>query len=199
MIRSFASRALRNFWDSGVCDGIGPEIGTVLLRRLDFLDAAVRLAELRMPGLALHAAAGRSPRICRIHVTGPCLLAFDWRGGFARSVALHSSLSGHSGGKKHKARGPARLPTHPGAVLREDAMPALGISVIAAAAQMSVSRQTLHRVLAETASVTPEMALRIGRLCGNGAAVWLRMQLAHDLWRADQAMGAEATGLRAVA
>jgi len=41
---------------------------------------------------------------------------------------------------------------------------------------------TLHRLLACKARVTPGMALRLGRYCGNGAELWLRMQNAHDLW-----------------
>ena len=48
----------------------------------------------------------------------------------------------------------ARAPTHPGAILREDVLPALGISVSQAARDLGISRQMLHRILAEEASVT---------------------------------------------
>ena len=88
-------------------------------------------------------------------------------------------------------RAPARPPTHPGAVLREDVLPALELSVSEAARRLGVTRQTLHRVLAESSSVTPEMALRLGRLCGNGPGIWLRLQQHHDLWQAEQKLGAE--------
>lgn len=40
-------------------------------------------------------------------------------------------------------------------------------------------------------AVTPEMALRLGRFCGNGPDLWLRMQQAHDLWRAREELRAE--------
>jgi len=40
-----------------------------------------------------------------------------------------------------------REPTHPGAVLREDVLPALQLSVAEAARRIHVSRQTLHAVL----------------------------------------------------
>jgi addiction module HigA family antidote len=83
-------------------------------------------------------------------------------------------------------RDAARPPTHPGAVLREDVLPALGISVSAAAETLHISRQMLHRILSETAAITPEMAVRIGKLCGNGPHVWLAMQQAHDLWHAER-------------
>lgn len=77
-------------------------------------------------------------------------------------------------------------PHHPGAELREIVLPALSMSVAKAAALMRVSEQTLHAVLAEKHAVTPEMALRIGKFCGNGPGTWLRMQQEHDLWLAAQ-------------
>lgn len=79
-----------------------------------------------------------------------------------------------------------RPPTHPGAILREDVLPALNLSVSEAARQLRVTRQTLHRVLAETSGVSPEMAVRLGKFCGNGPGIWLRMQQAFDLWHAEQ-------------
>jgi addiction module HigA family antidote len=82
-------------------------------------------------------------------------------------------------------------PTHPGALLREDVLPALGLTVTEAARQLRVSRQMLHRILAEEASISPAMALRLGRFCGNGPGLWLRMQQAHDLWVAEREMSAE--------
>lgn len=87
--------------------------------------------------------------------------------------------------------GPAWPPTHPGEVLREDVLPALGLSVTDVAAKLRVSRQALHNVLAEKASVSPEMALRLGKLCGNGPGLWLRMQQAWDLWNAERELAEE--------
>src|SRR5262245_12246015 len=89
----------------------------------------------------------------------------------------------------HKARPVGkriRPPTHPGAILREDVFPALGLSVSEAARQLGITRQTLHRILGEKAAVTPEMAVRLGRFCGNGPGIWLRLQQAYDLWRAER-------------
>jgi addiction module HigA family antidote len=86
---------------------------------------------------------------------------------------------------------PAWPPDHPGADLREDILPALGVPVTKAAEMMGVSRQTLHAILAERQSVTPEMALRIGKFCGNGPGFWLRLQMQHDLWNAEREMADE--------
>lgn len=76
-----------------------------------------------------------------------------------------------------------REPTHPGAVLRDIVLPALEIGVSEAARQLRVTRQALHRVLAGDAAVSPEMAARLGKFCGNGPEIWLRMQNDYDLWR----------------
>jgi addiction module HigA family antidote len=58
--------------------------------------------------------------------------------------------------------------------------------VAEAAAHLGVTRQTLHRILSERTAVTPEMALRLGKFCGNGPGLWLRMQQAYDLWHASE-------------
>jgi antitoxin HigA-1 len=88
-------------------------------------------------------------------------------------------------------RRPGRAPAHPGEVLREDVLPAMRVSVSAAARELRVSRQTLHAVLAGKAAVTPEMAVRLGKFCGNGPGLWLRMQQARDLWQAEQRLADE--------
>lgn len=75
-----------------------------------------------------------------------------------------------------------RQPTHPGAILREDVLPDLGISVSALARALYVSRQTVHGILNESKPITPNTALRLGKFIGNGPGVWLRMQEAYDLY-----------------
>jgi antitoxin HigA-1 len=78
-----------------------------------------------------------------------------------------------------------RTPTHPGAILRKDVLPSLaGMSVSAFARCLGVSRQTLHAVLAERSGISPQMALRLGKLLGNGSQLWLDLQIKHDLWQA---------------
>jgi plasmid maintenance system antidote protein VapI len=44
----------------------------------------------------------------------------------------------------------------------------------------------LLSILAGRSAVSPEMAVRLGKFCDNGAGFWLRMQDAHDLWHAEQ-------------
>jgi addiction module HigA family antidote len=79
-------------------------------------------------------------------------------------------------------------PVHPGEILREDVLPALELSVTEAAVKLGVTRQTLHRILTREnpRPVTPEMAVRLGKLCGNGARLWANLQSAYDLWHAER-------------
>ncbi len=83
-------------------------------------------------------------------------------------------------------REPQMSPVHPGEMLRDEVFPALKLSVSEAARQLGVSRQTLHRIMAGTHSITPEMAVRIGKFCGNGPGLWLRIQQRYDLWHVEQ-------------
>lgn len=72
---------------------------------------------------------------------------------------------------------------HPGELLREDIMPALGRPQTEIARLLGISRQMLHAILTERATVTPEMALRLGKLCGNGPELWINLQTRYDLER----------------
>ena len=83
---------------------------------------------------------------------------------------------------------PNREQTHPGAIRREDVLPAIGEPVMTVAKKLGVTRQHLHKILAETAPVTPEMAVRLGKFCGNGPGLWLALQQAYDLWHAERAL-----------
>lgn len=89
------------------------------------------------------------------------------------------------------ARRPNRPPTHPGAILRDTVLPEIGLTVTDVADKLHVTRQQLHRVLSEKSGVSMEMALRLGKFCGNGENVWIRMQDAYDLWHARQKLGDE--------
>jgi addiction module HigA family antidote len=82
-------------------------------------------------------------------------------------------------------------PTHPGAILREDVLPALGKPKTEIAALLGVSRQTLYDILAEKQPVTPAMALRLGKLLGNGPDLWLNLQRKHDLHTAERELAKE--------
>lgn len=82
-------------------------------------------------------------------------------------------------------------PPHPGETLREDILPALGLTVTQAAEQLGITRAALSRVLNGRAGISPTMALRLeawlGVERGGRADVWIAEQAAYDLWQARQA------------
>ena len=88
-------------------------------------------------------------------------------------------------------RNKKRAPTHPGALLREVVLPELGITQGEFAGQLGVSRRTVSEILHERRPVTPDMAIRLGKLLGNGAGIWLRMQQAVDLWQLENTKARE--------
>jgi addiction module HigA family antidote len=78
-------------------------------------------------------------------------------------------------------------PPHPGSILKEDALPELGIGVTEAAAQLGVSRVALSRVINGRAAVSADMAIRLEAwMNGPTAESWVRMQAEYDLWQARQ-------------
>ena len=77
-------------------------------------------------------------------------------------------------------------PVHPGEILREDILPALPMSKTSVAGALGISRQTLYDILNEKQPVTAEMAVRFGKLFGNGAAFWVNLQRNHDLALAER-------------
>ena len=83
-------------------------------------------------------------------------------------------------------RNRGRCPTHPGALLREDVIPATGRSKAEIAQLLGISRQHLYDILRERKPVSPAVAVRLGKLFGDGAVVWVRMQGAYDTWRAER-------------
>lgn len=83
-------------------------------------------------------------------------------------------------------RHPSIEPAHPGEFLAEIVLPSVNVPKTRIAEMLHVSRQTLYSILRKEQGVTPSMAVRLGKLFGNGAEIWLRMQGTHDLWKANR-------------
>ena len=77
-----------------------------------------------------------------------------------------------------------RKPTHPGAVFLEDVLKPLNLSVTDAASMLGVSRKTLSEFINEKSSLSPEMALRIGKATNTSVESWMNMQQKLTLWNA---------------
>ena len=94
---------------------------------------------------------------------------------------------------EHSVSHPAgsRQPTHPGEVLREVVLPALGLSEAEVARRLRIPRQRLDRILSCRSALTPKVALRVAKFFGTTPDVWLRLQEAYDLWRAQEQLRGE--------
>jgi antitoxin HigA-1 len=87
-------------------------------------------------------------------------------------------------------------PPHPGETLREDIIPAKGMTVAAVASALGLAESDLQAVLDGKARITAELANRIelwlGAETGGRAEVWLALQADHDLWQLRSVKGGAA-------
>lgn len=79
-------------------------------------------------------------------------------------------------------------PVHPGKLVEAN-LEELGLSVAEAAKAMKITRQQLYNVMRGKSAVSPDMALRLEKAFGGGAAMWLGMQSAYDLAQARKEQG----------
>lgn len=78
-------------------------------------------------------------------------------------------------------------PVHPGEILREDVIPASGLSKAAFARRIGISREALHNILSGSSAISTLVALKLGKLLGNSPQAWLNMQQAYDLAMVEKA------------
>jgi addiction module HigA family antidote len=117
------------------------------------------------------------------YASGNWRVTFGWIEGDAIDVDLETITEDRFMTRKLPKRG--LPPMHPGELLREEILPALDRPKTEIARLLGVSRQTLYDVLKEKQPVTPGMALRLGKLCGNGPDLWLNLQKRYDLHQAE--------------
>ncbi|TFF40078.1 HigA family addiction module antitoxin [Mucilaginibacter psychrotolerans] len=77
-------------------------------------------------------------------------------------------------------------PVHPGAVLREDILKEMKLSITKAADGLAVSRKQLSEVVNEVSAISAEMAVRLENGFGVSAEFWLDMQKKYDIWKVKQ-------------
>lgn len=90
------------------------------------------------------------------------------------------------------SRNPDRCPSHPGALLREDIIPATKKPKAEIARMLGISRQHFYEIMAERKPVSPDVAVRLAKMFGGGALAWVRMQGAFDAWQAERAVDVSA-------
>ena len=76
-------------------------------------------------------------------------------------------------------------PVHPGAILREDILKEMNLSVTKAAKGLEISRKQLSEIVNETSSISAEMAVRLEQGFGVSAEFWLDLQKKYDIWKVE--------------
>lgn len=77
-------------------------------------------------------------------------------------------------------------PVHPGAILREDILKEMNLSITEAAEGLHISRKQLSKIVHESASITAEMAVRLENAFNVPAEFWLDLQKKYDIWNVQQ-------------
>lgn len=182
-IQGFGHGGIEAFFATGARAGIQPHHAARLTRQLKQLDRAKRPEDMNVPGWQLHSLSQDLAGHSSVWVNG------NWRLTFALEDE-DAVLVDYRDGHQEMPMGRMFNPPHPGATLKEDILPALGLTVTEAAQQLGVTRTALSRVLNGHAAISPEMARRIeawlGPDRGGRAELWLGMQLDYDLWITEQ-------------
>src|SRR4030065_2933925 len=77
-----------------------------------------------------------------------------------------------------------RKPVHPGHLSKEEVLLPLELTVTQAALDLGIYRKALSEFLNGRSSLSPEMAIRIGKATRTSPESWLNMQTKLDLWEA---------------
>ena len=81
---------------------------------------------------------------------------------------------------------PMHNPPHPGGIVRRQCLEPLGLSVRRASEGLGVTEQELTDLVNERTGISVEMAVRLSKAFGSSAETWLGMQMAYDLWHAEE-------------
>ena len=193
MIRSSKDPGARD-----VFDGVDSEAARKLLprelhenarRKMDLLNSAVSLRSLNLPGLRLEALDGEHEGQHSIRINKRYRICFQWESK-VRSRPNVGMVAGPSLTDR-KEQSMRRLPTHrrpahPGEVLLEDFLEPVGLTQKDAAQRLRISYPRMNELVNGKRRVTPETALRFGKLTDTDPAFWLNLQQALDLWDALQ-------------
>ena len=70
---------------------------------------------------------------------------------------------------------------HPGEMLKEDVIDALGLSVTEAAHRLGMTRPSLSRVLNGRTGISPDLALRLEAASVSTARFWMNLQSNYEV------------------
>ena len=80
-------------------------------------------------------------------------------------------------------------PIHPGEILLEDFLKPLNMTTNQLAAELHIPVERIDQIIQGQQGITADIALRLGRYFGNGAGIWLRLQVQYDLETTEAQIG----------
>ena len=80
-------------------------------------------------------------------------------------------------------------PIHPGEILREEFLAAIGMTAHALAMALHVPAPRINDIVRERRAVTPDTALRLARYFNTTPQFWLNLQSSFDLKQAENESG----------
>jgi addiction module HigA family antidote len=82
-----------------------------------------------------------------------------------------------------------KTPPHPGRIVRQECIEALGLTVTAAAKGLGVTRKALSELVNGKSGISPEMAVRLSKAFGSSPELWLGLQMDYDLAKLQSTAG----------
>jgi addiction module HigA family antidote len=76
---------------------------------------------------------------------------------------------------------PMKNPPHPGGFVLRQCIEPLGLTIKDAAAALGVTRTTLSELVNGKRGISPEMAVRLSKVFGGSAEIWITQQAHYDL------------------
>ncbi len=76
--------------------------------------------------------------------------------------------------------------THPGEIISKQIIKPNKLSIDKTAKLLGVTRPTLSKIVNGKSAISPLMAIRISKVFGGSANLWIRLQAAYDLREAEK-------------
>ena len=151
--------------------------------KLELLDGAVRLQDLKLPGLDLEKLKGDRKGQHSIRINDQYRICFEWtENGAERTLKSPITTEKRKGDKRHMPR--KLSPIHPGEVLKSVLKDA-ALNANRLALELHVPANRISDILRGKRPITADTALRLARFFGVSAQMWINLQSKYDLQMAE--------------
>jgi addiction module HigA family antidote len=196
VITSFADQATDDIYNgrnTKAARKIDRRLWSIVVRKLDILNAATGLADLRSPGNQLEKLKADLTGCWSIRVNDQYRIVFRYDGGNAFDVdaaIFIDSRAEHSRTAREifMAMPKDRIATHPGEVLREEYIKPLGLVQSSLARELGISTNRLNELIRGKRGVTADTALRLAGRFKTSPEFWMNLQSVYELTEARAAM-----------